>query len=194
VSQGITTVVNGTAFEINFVATNTSLHSDIATEVQTDLGQCGIKVNINLQTIDKMYAAGPDGLLFGRNFDLAEFGWTTGSQPPCFLYSSTEVPTARNNWLGTKHGGVNITGYSNPAYDQACELQLTSGLDQATIDSANKDAMTILANDLPVLPLFYHLKIMVSRPDLCGLTFDVSSRSGLRTIETVKNGADCPAN
>jgi peptide/nickel transport system substrate-binding protein len=44
---------------------------------------------------------------------------------------------------------------------------------------------------VPVIPLFYHLKVMVSRPDLCGLTLDVSSRSGLRTIEDLDISSSC---
>jgi peptide/nickel transport system substrate-binding protein len=54
--------------------------------------------------------------------------------------------------------------------------------------------MNILANDLPVLPLYYDIKIMVSRTDLCGLTLDPTSRSGLRVIEDLDVGEQCAAN
>jgi peptide/nickel transport system substrate-binding protein len=192
IARGITTVNNNTPFEITYLATDSNLHNAIATQIQSDLQQCGVKVNISLQSIDQMYAEGPDGLVFGRSFDLAEFGWMNGGRPPCYLYSSSEIPTAKNNWLGTKYG-VNITGYDNPLYDQACEVQLTSGLDLEGINQANTEAMTILATDLPVIPLFYDVSAMISRPDLCGLDFDASSRSGLRTIEAIEIGQGCPA-
>jgi peptide/nickel transport system substrate-binding protein len=192
VARGISTVLNDTPFVITYVATDTDLHSKIAPEIQSDLAQCGITMNISLLPADQMYAAGPDGVVFGRNFDLAELGWATGSQPSCFLYSSSEIPSLENGWMGTKHGGVNITGYSNAAYDAACAKQLTSGLDTAGIFAANSEAMTILANDLPVLPLFYHIKAMISRPDLCGLVLDVSSRSGLKDLESLYTSDSCP--
>lgn len=191
IAQGIASVNNGTPFEITYLATDSTQHNLIAAEIQSDLQQCGVKVTVSLQTIDQMYASGPEGLVFGRSFDLAEFGWTNGSRPPCYLYSSSEIPTAANNWLGTKYG-VNITGYENPLYDQACEVQLTSGLDLEGMKEANTEAMTILATDLPVIPLFYDITVMVSRPDLCGLDFDASSRSGLRTIEAIDSGQGCP--
>jgi peptide/nickel transport system substrate-binding protein len=193
VARGIDTVLNDTPFIINYVATDTELHSNIATMIKSNLQECGITMNINLLPADQVYAAGPNGVVFGRNYDLAELGWATGSQPSCFLYSTSEIPSAENDWLGTKFGGVNITGYSNTTYDAACEKQLTSGLDKAGLIAANTETMTILANDLPVLPLFYHIKAMISRPDLCGLALDVSSRSGLRNIESLYVSDSCPA-
>lgn len=193
-ARGVSTVLNDTQFIINYVATDTELHTEIAEKMQTNLQECGITMNINLLPADQLYAAGPDGVVFGRNFDLAELGWATGSQPSCFLYASSEIPAAKNGWNGTKYGGLNITGYSNPVYDAACEKQLTSGLDKAGLSAANTETMTILANDLPVLPLFYKIKAMISRPDLCGLVLDVSARSGLINLESVYTGDSCPAN
>jgi peptide/nickel transport system substrate-binding protein len=193
-SSGVSTVVDATEFVITYVATDTVLHANIASYLQEDLKECGITMNTDLMPADELYAAGPDGVLFGRNFDLAEIGWATGSQPSCFLYSSSEIPTAANGWNGTKYGGLNLTGYSNPAYDSACSTQLSSGLDKDGMLAANTEAMQLLANDLPVLPLYYDIKIMVSRPDLCGLTLDTTSRSGLRGIEALDVGEQCPAN
>ena len=194
VSMGISTVVDNTEFSVTYTATDTVLHANIAEYLQSDLQVCGITMNVNLLPADQLYAAGPDGILFGRNFDLAEIGWATGSQPSCFLYSSTEIPTAANGWNGLKYGGLNLTGYSNDTYDKACSTQLSSGLDMAGLQAANREAMTLLTNDLPVLPLFYNIKVMVSRPDLCGLTLDSTSRSGLREIESLGIGQDCPVN
>lgn len=186
VAAGVANVVDGTAFDITYTVTDSTLHATIAKKVKSDLGQCGINVTVNLVSTAGMYASGPDGQVFGRNFDLAELGWTTGRQPPCFLYSTSEIPSAANDWLGTKYGGVNLTGYSNPTYDQDCENLLTSGLDGNAALTANSDALKILADDLPVIPLFYHVKVMVSRTDLNGLTLDASARSGLQNIENLE--------
>jgi len=127
---------------------------------------------------------------FGRNFDLAQLGWTTGRQNPCFLFSSSEIPTAKNNWLGTKFGGVNITGYSSTTYDQACQTYLSAGLDKDLANQANQQALTQLANDVPFIPLFSDQSDGL-RADLCGLTLDVSSRSGLKDIEKLDIGTTC---
>ncbi len=191
VAVGVGNVQDDTPFSITYSATDSSLHSRIADQVKSDLGLCGIDVTVNLLSIGDMYASAPDGQIFGRAFDLAELGWTTGRIPPCYLYTSDEIPTAANEWLGTKRGGLNLTGYSNPAYDQACTNLISAGLDKNAALSANAEALKILAEDVPVLPLFYHLKVMVSRTDLCGLTLDASARSGLANIESLDTSSQC---
>jgi peptide/nickel transport system substrate-binding protein len=140
-----------------------------------------------------MFAPGPDGLVFGRAFDLAELAWSTGRQPPCFLYDSMEIPSLSNGWLGTKFGGVNITGYENEEYDTACSRMLSPGLDVAAFSNGNETTQKLFADDLPVLPLFYHLKVMAARVDLCGVALDVSARSGINGLEgyNLTTGA-CP--
>jgi ABC-type oligopeptide transport system substrate-binding subunit len=149
-------------------------------------------VNVTYLPVDEMYASGPDGLIFGRNFDLAELGWSTGRQPPCFLYTTSEILTAENKWLGTRYGGVNFTGFSNEEYDAACESALSAGLNKELVTSQNERMQEILMEELPVLPLFFHVKAMVSRPDLCGLELDVSSRSPLKDIESYTLDEKCP--
>jgi peptide/nickel transport system substrate-binding protein len=191
VAVGIPTVPEGTPFAITLTASTSQLNTYIADEMTKDLGKCGVQLSTNLVQEGDLYAAGPDGVAFGRNFDLALLGWTSGRQNPCFLYETSEIPSAANDWLGTKFGGVNLTGYSNSEYDTACQAYLTAGLDQEAATTANQQAMTILANDLPVIPLYYQVKVMVSRPDLCGLTLDASSRSGLKDIEKLDISSSC---
>ena len=37
---------------------------------------------------EKLFGPGPDGLLFGRKFDLAEFQWDIGTAAYCSLYET----------------------------------------------------------------------------------------------------------
>lgn len=193
IAVGVENVTDGTELSINYYLTESTLHERTSEIVVNSLADCGVKVAPTYLGVQDMYRSGPDGLIFGRSFDLAELPWSTGRQPPCFLYSSSEIPTQKNDWLGTKYGGVNITGYSNQEYDAACEESLTSGLNTELFTSTNQRMQEILAEDLPVLPLFYHVKVMVSRPDLCGLDLDISSRSPLRNIEDLMVSETCPA-
>jgi peptide/nickel transport system substrate-binding protein len=188
VSVGVKNVLDGKPFEVTYLATDAGFNSDLTQQIAGNLQQCGIKLDVKLVSTADMYAAGPDGLVFGRNFDLAQLGWTTGRQNPCFLFATSEIPNAANNWLGTKYGGVNMTGYSNSAYDTACEAYLTAGLDADAANTANQQALTQLANDVPFIPLYFKTKVMLSRPDLCGLSLDSSSRSGLKDIESLDIG------
>jgi len=130
-------VLDGTAFTISFTATESELHARVAENLTQSLASCGIEVNTHLAPVSETYAAAPKGH-FGRNFDLAELAWTVGRFPPCYLFSSNEIPTAKNSWLGTKFGGVNFGGYSNPVYDTACRTMLAAGLDGEAFKAASQ--------------------------------------------------------
>lgn len=192
-SSGVTNILNGTEFSLNYYLTESELHERVSRVVVDSLAECGVKVMPTYASIQELYGAGPDGRVFGRAFDLVELAWSAGRQLPCFLYASSEIPSAANNWLGTKYGGVNFTGYANAEYDSACTAALSPGLNHTLLVENSRRTQEILVNDLPVLPLFYHVTAAVSRPDLCGLTLDVTSRSALRNIEAFTLSTSCPA-
>ncbi len=191
VAENVANVTWGTEFILNYYLTESQLHSSVSNIVIDSLAECGVKVNRTYLNVDDMYASGANSIVFGRNYDLVELAWSTGRQPPCFLYSSSEIPTEKNDWLGTKYGGVNLTGFSNEEYDAVCTQSLTAGLDKDLFIASAQRVQDILADEVPVLPLFYHVKVVVSRPDLCGLQFDVSSRSALKDIEEYQISTAC---
>jgi peptide/nickel transport system substrate-binding protein len=183
VSTAVAGVLDGTEFRVSYTAAESALHRKVAESIAADLLACGVGVNVELKPVGEVYASAPDGPIFGRHFDLAEVAWTVGRFPPCYLFSSSEIPTQKNSWLGTRYGGVNFTGYANPEYDQACRVMLTAGLSTDAFSQANQTTQQILGNDVPAIALFYHVHALVTRPEICGVTLDVSSRSALRTIE-----------
>jgi peptide/nickel transport system substrate-binding protein len=186
-ADGSATAPAGTPLVVNYYANDTPLRMQVAQMIQQDLGACGVQVKIQSYNLGDLFAAGPDGLLFGRKFDLTEFAWQTGDNSPCFLYQTDEIPTAKNNWLG-----ANITGYSNPSYDTACQKAAQARPDQANYASLNQSAESLFAQELPVIPLYFRLKIAATRPDFCGLdALDPTTRSGLWNIEAFDYGAGC---
>jgi len=135
-----------------------------------------------------LYAPGPDGILFGRNFDLAQFAWQSGRESPCFLFTTPQIPAADNGWLG-----VNITGWSNPAFDAACQSALDADPGSLeTYSAANRSVQELFIQELPVLPLYYTVHLTAARPDLCGLQVDSSARSEFWNLESLATGGDCP--
>ncbi len=193
IAAGVPNVFNASPFIVSYSVADTEQNRQIAQIVVSSMKECGVEVTPQFMDPSELLAAGPDGQLFGRKFDLAQLGWSSGTVPSCFLYSTSEIPTDANGWMGTKFGGVNLTGYSNPDYDTACGAMLNSGLDAATFTQNNQFTQQILANELPMLPLFYQIKAMASRVDLCGLSLDTSSRSGLSSIENLEISATCAA-
>lgn len=192
VATEIDNIFYNTELALNYYVTESELHASTTAAIVESLGECGIKVTPTYLSVADMYAVGPAGQVFGRNFDLAELAWSTGRQPPCFLFSSSEIPGEKNKWLGTRYGGVNFSGYTNAEYDAACELALSAGLNRELLVSQSERMQQLLMEELPALPLFFHVKAMVSRPDLCGLDLDVSARSPLGGIESFSLSQACP--
>jgi peptide/nickel transport system substrate-binding protein len=186
-AQGVTSVTDGAPLAVTYLTTQASLRVAIANIVQSSLAECGVQVDVKSLTTDALYAAGPDGPLFGRSFDLAEYAWDSSAQPPCFLYESDQIPTAGNNWLTG-----NVTGYSNKDYDAACQKATQARPDQPDqYTQGQQDAERILAQDLPTLPLFFQLKLTAARTDLCDFEMDVTARSALWGIENLDYGPAC---
>jgi peptide/nickel transport system substrate-binding protein len=190
VSQGVRYLANGTSLVLNYSTSQAPLREAIANIVRTDLAQCGIGVNINALDPQQLFAPGPDGVLFGRQFDLAEFGWAQSDQAPCYLYASTEIPNPSNHWMGLRYGGPNLTGYNNPTYDQACQQALQAGLDAAVYKQATGQTLSLLAEDVPTLPLFHQPKLLVARADFCPIQVNDPARP-LQNVASFDYGPQC---
>ncbi len=183
----VATVLSGTPLSVNLILADSRLHEMAANILTESMSACGIQVNVKFMDTGDLYAPGPDGPLFGRNFDLAEFSWQSGSGSPCFLYTSSQIPSAENNWLG-----VNVTGFSDSTYDAACAAAMKTNPGQAdAYQQANQSVQELFAEDMPVVPLYYPLKIDVARPDLCGFSQDVSATSELWNLESFDTGEAC---
>lgn len=188
VSQGVNNVPDGTILSLDYVTTQSDLRVLVANDLKHSLAGCGIDVNVRNIFPSELYAPGPEGVMFGRQFDLAQFTWQAGRQSPCFLYESAQIPTAENLWVGT-----NVSGFTNESYDLACQTVLSKSTQtDAEIASANNEVQKIFNEELPVLPLYYQIKVAASRADFCGFdTVDVSARSVLLHLEDFGYGSLC---
>jgi peptide/nickel transport system substrate-binding protein len=139
---------------------------------------CGVEVTPRPLTGGELAADWPLGVLFGRRFDLAVFGWHIGAAPPCALYTSGQIAGDANP------GGANAAGYANPAYDQACHRALTAP-DAAIAAQAHAEVQRLLMANLPMLPLFFQPRHGASAPDVQGYVLDGSSASELWNIEVI---------
>jgi peptide/nickel transport system substrate-binding protein len=184
---GVAGISNGTPFEISYVTTNAVQRQQASAMLVASLAQCGIKADVQYLDANTLYAPGSKGALFGRNFDLAEFAmYSTGMETPCAWYTSSEVPNAANNWVGT-----NVSGYTNPAFDAACLASQQSIPDDPAHAAAVAQAQSIFANDLPVIPLYWRVKTAAVRVDLCHFSLDPTASSDLWNIAAFDSGAGC---
>jgi peptide/nickel transport system substrate-binding protein len=145
---------------------------------------------LELKSREDVFAPGPDGQLFGRNFDMAQFAWTNSLEPPCFLFTSTQIPGPYpdypNGW-----GGGNAAGYNNPDFDAACDRARNTLPGAAGYVESQQQAQLLFAEDLPVLPLYIAPRQAASRPDFCGLVIDPSADSILWNLESFDYGEGC---
>lgn len=140
---------------------------------------CGIQLRPALIALDELYAPWPTGLLFGRRFDVGQFPWRAGAEPPCELYLTEAIPSAENP------GGANNTGYSNAAFDAACRAA-QSALDESTRRAQHAQAQMIFSQDLPSLPLYFRFKTGVARPAIGGYVLDPTANSDLWNVEAME--------
>ena len=189
---------NGTPLVFNYWTTTATQRKQVATILTESLAQCGIQLNVEYFPAAELFADPPDGLLFSRRFDMAEFAWLTGVKPPCDLFTAENIPgdpealrpdgqpRFPKGW-----SGQNDTGYSNPEFDRACRTAQAALPGESGYVETNFKAQEIFAQDLPVIPLFLRLKVTASRADLCGYDMDPTARSDTWNIEGFDERVDC---
>jgi peptide/nickel transport system substrate-binding protein len=200
IAFGVDGVQNGTPLSVSYETTNSSLRQQVTAIIQQSLGQCGIETVIQLYPASEWFADGPEGKLFGRRFDLGEFAWLTGIQPPCDLYLSSLVAGPEGEiWVSIQDGeertfgisgwgGQNNPGYANVEYDIACSTALGSLPGQPEYGAAHLEAQAIFAEEVPAAPLFLRLKLAATRPDMCNFIMDPTANSEFWNIEEFDYG------
>lgn len=190
VSQGVIGVPAGIPLTLTYHTLDDAERQGIAQLLASSLAQCGIQVDLSFANWDTLFAPGPDGPIFGRQFDMAQFAWSSSLEPPCFLYVSDEIPGPYpehpKGW-----GGANASGYSNPEFDLACRTARFSLPDMPEHAAAHQQAQAIFAEDLPVIPLYLHVEYLATRPDMCGVIMDPSAGSSLWNLEAFDYGPNC---
>jgi len=214
VASGVEGVPDGTRLSFNFWTTNATQRQQATQVMAESLAQCGVEANLEYWVSSEFFADGPEGPIFGRRFDLGQFAWLTGVEPPCNLWISDQIvgdssllagdvpwfadamseapsydasaPAFPSGW-----GGANNPGYASPAFDAACKAALASLPGQASYDENHLLAQEIFAEDLPVAPLYLRLKLAATRPDMCGFVMDPTANSEMWNIEEFAYGTLC---
>ena len=185
-AANVTRVPVGTPLVLNYITSSATQRHQVADILTESLAQCGIGLNPSFMSADEFYAQGPNGPLFGRQFDLAAYSIGSNSlKPQCEWFTTNQIPDESNNWVGT-----NVTGYKSPRFDEAC-LGAAQTLPTDPEFSLHQEAQAIFASDLPAIPLYLRLKVAATRYDFCGFTLDPSSSSALNDIEIFDYGEGC---
>ena len=203
VAQGVANVPDGTPLEVDYETTSSQIRQQVTAIIQDSLAQCGIKANIQLYSPGEWFAEGPEGKLLGRRYELGEFAWGTGVEPPCDLFMSDQVPgPSGEEWTSIQDGerrtfGVagwfypNNTGFANQDYDLACGTAFGSLPGQPQYEAAHLDAQRIFAEQLPSILLYLRNKLTATRPDMCGVIMDPTAITMFWNLEQFDYGEGC---
>ncbi len=160
------TIETGAPITLTLITTQgTPLRSAIAGRFQSDMAHIGLAVDIREQPTRELYS--PTGLLFRRQFELAQFAWIASTTPHGFeLWGCASIPRATNNWSGS-----NLPGWCRREANQAI-VSATTALDGATRYEAYQVHQRLLSEEIPALPLFQRLTAVLHSPGLQGLRPD----------------------
>ncbi|HET7144721.1 MAG TPA: ABC transporter substrate-binding protein [Anaerolineales bacterium] len=182
----VSNVTAGTQLQLDYYTTTATQRRQVVEILQRSLAQCGIGLNLEYFPQNDLYAPGPQGFLFGRRFDLIEYALgVNGFEPPCGWFTSNEIPTEANAWIGT-----NVTGYRNTEFDAACRAARLALPDEPDYIDAYRNTQVIFSNELPAIPLYYRLRIAAARTVVCNFDLDPTANP-LWNIEAIEIGEAC---
>jgi peptide/nickel transport system substrate-binding protein len=149
IARSVPNVLDDTELRLSLLTGQSALDLSVAELIAERLAACGVAVDISSLPINELYRPGPDGPLFGRNFELALFSWQQEHLKTCQLYTSDQIPNANNSWIGT-----NLAGLNNAAFDEAC-WQASTRFPGDLSDQAD----ALMAEYLPALSLMPHYRL-----------------------------------
>ncbi|MGD2145172.1 MAG: peptide ABC transporter substrate-binding protein [Anaerolineae bacterium] len=178
-ARGVPGVRTGETFSVTLLTNEEDPARRRAAEIlRENLADCGIGLTTEYLPAEAFYADGPDGPVFGRQFDLALFSWLNGPDAPCSLYLSTEIPT-EDNWWATS----NSPGYASEAYDEACQAAQRAVYGTDAFVRHHREAQRILFRDVPVLPITFVPKWIAVRAEVEGATLAAGQLTPFWNIE-----------
>lgn len=169
---------DGTPLAFKWGSTTATMRVNAMLIFQANLRECGFDVTLENLPAGEWFADGPEGPLFGGHFDLGEFAWLTGVEPPCDLYLCTQWPTEESGWAGQ-----NDPYFCDTEYDRVCNAAIQSLPGTPEYEQNHKEAQRIFAELLPVVPLFLRTKLAAYRPEITGFIMDPTVNSEMWNIE-----------
>ncbi|MCB8978097.1 MAG: peptide ABC transporter substrate-binding protein [Ardenticatenaceae bacterium] len=172
----------GTPFAVTLgTTTGNEMRQQLTQIFKENMLQCGIDVELYYLPSSEWFADGPDGVLFGRRFDLGEFAWLTGVEPSCSLYMTDSITGPEEEGFGG-WGNSNDTGWSNADFDAACKRALGALPGTEDYEQGHIDAQVVFSQEVPVIPLFLRLKVAAARPNVLNFGVDPTQNSEMYNI------------
>jgi peptide/nickel transport system substrate-binding protein len=182
----------GTPFSVTLGTTaGNEMRQQLTQIFKENMLECGVDVQLYYPPASEWFADGPEGVLFGRRYDLGEFAWLTGVEPACDLYLSTLIPGPEGEPIEGHYnpdatypgwGGQNNAGFISEEYDAACNRALGSLPGTEDYEEGHLEAQRIFSREVPIIPLFLRLKVAAARPGVQNFVVDSTQNSEMFNI------------
>jgi peptide/nickel transport system substrate-binding protein len=174
--------ITGVPFAVTLgTTTGNEMRQQLTQIFKENLLECGVDVELYYLPAGEWFADGPDGVLFGRRFDLGEFAWLTGVEPSCNLYNTVSITGPEEEGFGG-WGNANETAWSNEEFDAECARAQGSLPGTADYEEGHKAAQIIFSDQVPVIPLFLRLKVGAARTNVLNFGVDPTQNSEMYNI------------
>lgn len=210
-AHGVSNVIDGTPLSVNYWTTSATQRQQATQILAQTAAECGIDVKLEYWDSTEYFARNQDGPLNGRKFDLGQFAWLSGVQPPCDLFITDGIPGDSSAqvkdipWLyeilGEESadvypftagwGGWNRTAFSDPEYDSVCKTAISALPGQPAYVENHLLVQELFAEKLPTVPLYLRLKLAATRVDMCSFVMDPTANSEFWNIEEFGYGPLC---
>jgi peptide/nickel transport system substrate-binding protein len=152
----------GTTATLRLYTTDGSaLRLAAAERFRADMAAIGLAIEIIALPSEQLYSA--EGPLYRRQFELALFAWIASPDPRGWeRWSCAGVPNEGNGWTGN-----NFSGWCFFEADKAIRTA-TTALDRGERATAYLRQQQLFTQELPVLPLFQRVSMLLGSPTLNG--------------------------
>lgn len=176
-SDGVLDNGQGTDFAFAYSTRNSTRRQAVTRLVRDQLlANCHVRVSVELYD-DGYTAPGPNGIVFGRRFDVGQLAFRAGTEPPCALYASWSIPNEVNGWTA-----LNLASFSDPDFDEACEAAQRPGAPELKA-AEHAVAQQIWAEALPAIVLYAPARAVLTRPGVLNVLPNATAASDLWNIE-----------
>lgn len=185
VAMGVPGVRFGTPLSFTYYSAGGELRESVAEIIKSDLSICGVEMKIEISDMETIAAPWPEGIVFGRGFDMVGWSWPDWISPLCEMFAEREIPTDDNPY------GSNASAFMDINYNQACDTILYGPPETQAYDEAVQITQQIFTSEIPAIPLFLRPRFIAFSNSLCGVEIDPLVFTTLWGLEALDSGEAC---
>lgn len=159
---------SGKPFTSTLYTTDTPVRTVMADVFVENMAGCGIQVTVQKLPASTFFREGPEGPIFGRNFDMALSGWVVDPIPACGLFLSGNIPgPVETGFAGWQL--PNVSGFFSQSFDNACTQAQNELYGSEGYVASHQLALQIFAEQRPAITLFAMPRVAVANPAVLNL-------------------------